>query len=186
MKKTRTKEFCMAGMLAACTAVLAQIVIPIGPVPFNLAVFGAFLAGMLLSPGMAVLSMATYWLMAAIGLPVMAGLQGGLGAVLSPTGGYMAGYLLLAGCTALVAERPMPMRLAAGNGLVYLCNGDGAACCFVHVCPAVYSGRCGKRHCCRLAGANHQTPCAAKCIMTSNKNAPFFHIVVKEGSILLF
>ena len=112
MKKTRTKEFCMAGMLAACTAVLAQIVIPIGPVPFNLAVFGAFLAGMLLSPGMAVLSMATYWLMAAIGLPVMAGLQGGLGAVLSPTGGYMAGYLLLAGCTALVAERPMPMRLA--------------------------------------------------------------------------
>ena len=102
----------MAGMLAACTAVLAQIVIPIGPVPFNLAVFGAFLAGMLLSPGIAVLSMATYWLMAAIGLPVMAGLQGGLGAVLSPTGGYMAGYLLLAGCTALVAERPMPMRLA--------------------------------------------------------------------------
>lgn len=112
MKKTRTKEFCMAGLLAACTAVLAQIVIPIGPVPFNLAVFGAFLAGMLLSPGMAVLSMTTYWLMAAIGLPVMAGLQGGLGAVLSPTGGYMAGYLLLAGCTALVAERPMPMRLA--------------------------------------------------------------------------
>lgn len=102
----------MAGLLAACTAVLAQIVIPIGPVPFNLAVFGAFLAGMLLSPGMAVLSMTTYWLMAAIGLPVMAGLQGGLGAVLSPTGGYMAGYLLLAGCTALVAERPMPMRLA--------------------------------------------------------------------------
>lgn len=102
----------MAGLLAACTAVLAQIVIPIGPVPFNLAVFGAFLAGMLLSPGMAVLSMATYWLMAAIGLPVMAGLQGGLGAVLSPTGGYMAGYLLLAGCTALVAERPMLMRLA--------------------------------------------------------------------------
>lgn len=112
MKKTRTKEFCMAGLLAACTAVLAQIVIPIGPVPFNLAVFGAFLAGMILSPGMAVLSMATYWLMAAIGLPVMAGLQGGLGAVLSPTGGYVAGYLLLAGCTALVAERPMPMRLA--------------------------------------------------------------------------
>lgn len=112
MKKTKTKEFCMAGLLAACTAVLAQIVIPIGPVPFNLAVFGAFLAGMLLSPGMAVLSMATYWLMAAIGLPVMAGLQGGLGAVLSPTGGYMAGYLLLAGCTALVAERPVPMRLA--------------------------------------------------------------------------
>ena len=91
MKKGKTKEFCIAGLLAACTAVLAQIVIPIGPVPFNLAVFGAFLSGMLLSPGMAVLSMGTYWLMAAIGLPVMAGMQGGLGAVLAPTGGYVAG-----------------------------------------------------------------------------------------------
>ena len=47
MKKGKTKEFCIAGLLAACTAVLAQIVIPIGPVPFNLAVFGAFLSGML-------------------------------------------------------------------------------------------------------------------------------------------
>lgn len=122
MKKTKTKEFCMAGLLAACTAVMAQIVIPIGPVPFHLAVLGAFLAGLLLSPPMAVLSMGTYWLMAAIGLPVMAGLQGGLGAVLSPTGGYVAGYLLLAGCTALTAERPAPMRwagMALGLALCY-------------------------------------------------------------------
>ncbi len=139
MKKTRTKEFCMAGLLAACTAVLAQIVIPIGPVPFNLAVFGAFLAGMLLSPGMAVLSMATYWLMAAIGLPVMAGLQGGLGAVLSPTGGYVAGYLLLAGCTALVAERPVPMRLAGmalGLVLCYMLGTVWFICATATALPA--------------------------------------------------
>ena len=122
MKKGKTKEFCIAGLLAACTAVLSQIVIPIGPVPFNLAVFGAFLSGMLLSPGMAVLSMGTYWLMAAIGLPVMAGMQGGLGAVLSPTGGYVAGYLLLAGCTALAAKSAAPMRwvsMALGLVLCY-------------------------------------------------------------------
>lgn len=127
MKKGKTKEFCIAGLLAACTAVLAQIVIPIGPVPFNLAVFGAFLSGMLLSPGMAVLSMGTYWLMAAIGLPVMAGMQGGLGAVLSPTGGYVAGYLLLAGCTALAAKGSAPMRWAGmALGLV-LCYTLGTA-----------------------------------------------------------
>lgn len=127
MKKAKTKEFCIAGLLAACTAVLAQIVIPIGPVPFNLAVFGAFLSGMLLSPGMAVLSMGTYWLMAAIGLPVMAGMQGGLGAVLSPTGGYVAGYLLLAGCTALAAKSAAPMRWAGmALGLV-LCYTLGTA-----------------------------------------------------------
>lgn len=131
MKKGKTKEFCIAGLLAACTAVLAQIVIPIGPVPFNLAVFGAFLSGMLLSPGMAVLSMGTYWLMAAIGLPVMAGMQGGLGAVLSPTGGYVAGYLLLAGCTALAAKGSAPMRWAGmALGLV-LCYTLGTAW-FIH------------------------------------------------------
>lgn len=122
MNRTKAKEFCIAGLMAACTAVLAQIVIPIGPVPFHLAVFGAFLAGLLLSPGMAVLSMAAYWLMALVGMPVMAGMQGGIAAVLSPTGGYVAGYLLLAGCTALTVRRPAPMcwaGMALGLALCY-------------------------------------------------------------------
>ncbi len=57
-----------AALLAALTAVLAQLQLPIGPVPFNLAVLGAFLAGMLLRPAWAVCSMCAgmCWAMCAL------------------------------------------------------------------------------------------------------------------------
>ena len=50
MKKMELGQALRAALLAALTAVLAQVQLPIGPVPFNLAVLGAFLAGMLLRP----------------------------------------------------------------------------------------------------------------------------------------
>lgn len=50
MKKMELGQALRAALLAALTAVLAQVQLPIGPVPFNLAVLGAFLAGMLLPP----------------------------------------------------------------------------------------------------------------------------------------
>ncbi len=51
--KASTKNYVLAALFAALTAVLAQIQLPIGPVPFNLALFGMFLAGMLLKIGRA-------------------------------------------------------------------------------------------------------------------------------------
>ncbi len=89
-----------AALLAAVTAVLAQIVLPLGPVPFNLAVLGAFLAGLLLPPAWAAGSMGVYLALALAGLPVLAGMTGGPGTVLGPTGGYVLGYVCIALCTA--------------------------------------------------------------------------------------
>ena len=37
----KTRELVLASLMTAATAVLAQIMLPIGPVPFNLAVLGA-------------------------------------------------------------------------------------------------------------------------------------------------
>lgn len=94
-----------AALFAALTAVLAQIVLPLGPVPFNLAVLGAFVAGLLLPPAGAVLSMGTYFAMALVGLPVLAGLSGGPGVLLGQTGGYVLGYGCIAYCTAMARRR---------------------------------------------------------------------------------
>lgn len=52
-RKTATKNYVLTALFAAVTAVLAQIQLPIGPVPFNLALFGMFLAGILLTPAWA-------------------------------------------------------------------------------------------------------------------------------------
>ena len=68
-RKIATKDLVLTALFAALTAVLAQIQLPIGPVPFNLAVFGAFLAGMLLEPAWAAASMGVYMLLGAVGIP---------------------------------------------------------------------------------------------------------------------
>ncbi|MBP8856252.1 MAG: biotin transporter BioY, partial [Oscillospiraceae bacterium] len=76
-QNTKTKQLVLSGLLAAFTAVLAQIVLPVGPVPFNLALLGAYLAGMLLPPAAALGSMAVYCVLGAFGVPVFAGFAGG-------------------------------------------------------------------------------------------------------------
>ena len=104
-RKIATKDLVLTALFAALTAVLAQIQLPIGPVPFNLAVFGAFLAGMLLEPAWAAASMGVYMLLGAVGIPVFAGFMGGPAVLLGKTGGYVIGYIFIAMATALAVKR---------------------------------------------------------------------------------
>lgn len=101
----KTKNLILTALFAALCAVLAQIVIPIGPVPFNLAVFAAFLAGMLLQPKFAATSMVVYLLLGAIGVPVFAGLAGGPAILFGKTGGYVVGYIFIAFFTAFAVQK---------------------------------------------------------------------------------
>ena len=104
MKKETTKNLVLCALFAALMAVLSQIQLPIGPVPFNLAVFGAFMAGMLLTPAWAACSMGVYLALGLIGVPVFAGFQGGPAILFGKTGGYVIGYIAIALCTALAAK----------------------------------------------------------------------------------
>ena len=140
-----------AALLAALTAVLAQLQLPIGPVPFNLAVLGAFLAGMLLRPAWAVCSMCVYMALGVIGIPVFAGFLGGPAVLVGKTGGYVLGYVhcMVHGNGAplwpLVADGrrhgagPCAV-LCAGHRVVYGGNGylAGAEPCLLRMalCPA--------------------------------------------------
>lgn len=102
--KIPVRQMVLTAMFAALTAVLAQIQIPIGPIPFNLAVFGAYLTGMLLSPAWAAASMGVYMMLGVLGIPVFAGFQGGPAALFGKTGGYVIGYLFITGLTALAQK----------------------------------------------------------------------------------
>ena len=120
-RKIATKDLVLTALFAALTAVLAQIQLPIGPVPFNLAVFGAFLAGMLLEPAWAAASMGVYMLLGAVGIPVFAGFMGGPAVLLGKTGGYVIGYIFIALATALAV---IGAAMLAG---LLICYGFGTA-----------------------------------------------------------
>ncbi len=70
-----------------------QIPLPFTPVPITLQTMAVMLAGLLLSPRQAGLSMVIYVLIGAIGLPVFAGGHGGLDVIVGPTGGYLISWI---------------------------------------------------------------------------------------------
>lgn len=119
----RTLAVC--GLFAAVTAVLAQISIPLGAVPFSLGILGAMLAGVSLEPRHAFFSQLCYLLLGAAGAPVFAQFQGGLQRLLGPTGGYLIGYLVMAPVISLICRSE---SLRFGRALIAaLC---GTLCCY--------------------------------------------------------
>jgi len=91
-------------LMAAVTAVAAQITIPLTPVPFTLQVLAVILSGLLLGVRNGALAQAVYVLVGAVGVPVFAGFTGGLGHVLGPTGGYLISYPVAAAVAGLAAK----------------------------------------------------------------------------------
>ena len=85
-----------ASLLAAATALLAQLNIRIGPVPYTMQNTGFILSGLLLPPRWALTSQLLYLTMIAVGAPAAAGFKGGPGVLVGPTGGYLAGFPLAA------------------------------------------------------------------------------------------
>lgn len=102
MERMKTKDLAACALMAAATAVCAQISVPLpSGVPLTLSVAAVFLTGAALGPGLAFASQLVYLLLGAFGLPVFAGFSSGLGTLLGPTGGYLLVYPLMAAAVAL-------------------------------------------------------------------------------------
>ena len=93
--KMRTVDMAYIAMFAVVMAVCAWISIP-AAVPFTLQTFGVFLAVGMLGGKRGTLAVLVYLLLGAVGMPVFAGFNGGLGYMLGSTGGYIVGFLLSA------------------------------------------------------------------------------------------
>lgn len=83
-------------LMTAILAVLTQISLPIGPVPFTLQTLAVLLSGFILGPRDGFISVLVYLLLGALGVPVFAGFSGGLDKLLGPTGGYLFSFLFTA------------------------------------------------------------------------------------------
>jgi biotin transport system substrate-specific component len=99
---------------------------PFTPVPITLQVHVALLLGALLGSKRGALAVLLYLVQGACGFPVFALGKSGLLHLLSPTGGYLLGYVAGAYVTGYLVEqsadktaRRAVLAMAAGNGVVY-------------------------------------------------------------------
>src|SRR5947209_1592682 len=103
------------------TALSAQIVIPIGPVPITGQTFAVLLTGALLGSRLGALAMIAYLIEGASGLPFFAAGGSGVARLLfSPTSGYLLSYPVAAFVVGLLAGRGWDRRFltaAAAMGL---------------------------------------------------------------------
>jgi biotin transport system substrate-specific component len=111
------------------TALAAQIVIPIGPVPITAQTFAVVLAGALLGSRLGAMAMVVYLIEGASGLPFFAGGTGGLAHLLGPTAGYLISFPAAAFITGAFAEqgwdRKFGTAVAAmffGSVIIILCG----------------------------------------------------------------
>lgn len=92
---TRVRLLCTTALFTALLTVGAWITVPVGIPPYTMQSFVLYCALWLLPFRQSFAAVTLYLLMGAIGLPVLAGFQGGFGVLLGPTGGYLLGFLLM-------------------------------------------------------------------------------------------
>ena len=92
----RIRNMARCALFAALLAICAWISVPVADVAFTLQTLGVALALWLLGGKRGTLSVLVYLLLGVAGLPVFSGFQGGVGALLGATGGYLTGFLLWA------------------------------------------------------------------------------------------
>ncbi len=88
------KTLVRCGLFSALIAITAWIAVPFA-VPFTMQTFGIFCTLLILGGKQGTISIAVYILLGAVGLPVFAGFQGGIGIIFSQLGGFIIGFVLI-------------------------------------------------------------------------------------------
>ncbi|UYN90718.1 MAG: biotin transporter BioY [Anaerolineales bacterium] len=108
-------------------AALAQVRIPLQPVPITGQTLAVLLVGMALGSRRGPLAVLAYLGMAAAGLPFFTGGQSGLAYMAGATGGYLVGFVAAAYVVGWLAERGWDRTLGKtliamviGNAVIYL------------------------------------------------------------------
>ena len=92
MNRRKTKDISLIALFSAIIVICSLVTIP-SLVPFTLQTFAVFLCLNILGAKKGVVSIFIYILLGVIGLPVFSGFNGGIGALLNVTGGYIIGFI---------------------------------------------------------------------------------------------
>lgn len=115
-----TRSVSLVFAFSLLTALAAQIVIPIGPVPITGQTFAVLLTGALLGSRLGAMSMIVYLIEGAAGLPFFYGAHGGLAHLLGPTGGYLVAFPAAAFITGAFAENGWDKRFLTAVAAMFV------------------------------------------------------------------
>ena len=96
---------------AALVTILAQVVVPLQPVPITGQTLAVLLVGSTLGAVRGALSMVLYAVVGLVGLPVFSDGTHGVGVVFGATGGYIVGFILSAALVGWLAERQWDRKI---------------------------------------------------------------------------
>lgn len=96
---------------AALVTVLAQVVVPLQPVPITGQTLAVLLVGSTLGSLRGALSMVLYAALGLVGLPVFSDGTHGAGIIFGATGGYIVGFILSAALVGWLAERQWDRKI---------------------------------------------------------------------------
>jgi biotin transport system substrate-specific component len=95
----------------ALVSVLAQVEVPMFPVPITGQTLGVLLVGAALGARRGATSLALYLALGLAGLPIFAGFTGGIDSVLKPSFGFIVGFVVAAGFVGWLAQRAWDRHL---------------------------------------------------------------------------
>lgn len=128
-KKFKTIDIVYIGLFAALIAVCSWISIPL-TVPITLQTMAVCLTSGLLGSKRGTLTTVIYILLGLVGLPVFAGFSSGISALLSPSGGYIIGFIFTSLITGIVSDktngRLLPLVVSMVVGIL-VCYAFGTA-----------------------------------------------------------
>ena len=123
----RTRLLAQSATFIALLAAGAWAALPVGPVPVTLQTFFLLLAAPVMKRR-AVIPAALYLLLGALNLPVFHAGLSGIGVLLGPSGGFLAGFVPAAAVAGLAYERRSRiLRVAGLAGATVIIYGCGIA-----------------------------------------------------------
>jgi len=121
-----SRDLVYIALFAAITAALAlfpPFTLPVGGVPITAQSLGPMLAGCILGARRGGLALLLFIVLVAIGLPLMPGGRGGLGVIISPSGGFILGWALGAFVVGYLVERGWRRLNLVSAGLACVVGG---------------------------------------------------------------
>jgi len=117
----------MVILSVAFLGIMANIRIPLWPVPITMQTFGVFAIAFFFGSRKGLLSILAYTLAGIVGFGVFAGYKSGMAAIMGPTGGYILGFLFAAFVVGYMIEKgygrdkkSVLLCMVIGNLVIYL------------------------------------------------------------------